>query len=231
MSFASTLQDRGLLQYLRWVRASSQVAIEGAIAGSTMLTLWHEWMLCVLAGAHGLQNIAVYVWDQPDIERSMRVVTRLGFHVIVARRSNAWGVRAMREWLGAGQDRIVAITLDGPAGPRRIAKPGVVRLARLAGVPLCPLDVSASSEFELQGWDRCVMPRARGHITLRILPEVSASAPAAEVAQSIERRLNEAPAHVGARSPSRLRGLPGLAWARACTLPLQLGTVTVGARR
>jgi len=224
MSIAEALQDEAFFRYMRSVRSSSRVSIEGSILESSIVTFWHEWMLCVLAGAIGLPRIAVCVWHQPGLERTVSLINRLGVHVIAARQDNAYGVRELREWL-AREKSIVAITLDGPNGPRRVAKSGVVRLARLAKVPLHPLDVTASPVFELNGWDHCVMPATQNHIALRVLPAMPATGSPAEGAQLLESALSRT-----VPTPDLRRGWArylSWSWARACTMPLQFGTATL----
>ncbi|MCS6855447.1 MAG: hypothetical protein NZ523_11955, partial [Elioraea sp.] len=52
----------------------------------------------------------------------------------------------------------VAITPDGPRGPRRVAQPGVARLALLAGRPVVPVGAAVARRKTLPSWDRMVFP-------------------------------------------------------------------------
>lgn len=47
---------------------------------------------------------------------------------------------------------------DGPQGPPRVAKPGAIMLAQLAGVPIVPLAFGARTSFRLDSWDRLLVP-------------------------------------------------------------------------
>ncbi len=51
------------------------------------------------------------------------------------------------------------LTIDGPRGPWRQAKPGALVLARRAGVPLVPATFSCRRPKVLRSWDRMVLPR------------------------------------------------------------------------
>lgn len=71
-------------------------------------------------------------------------------------RGGAAGVRALLARLEAGDH--VAITPDGPRGPRRVAAPGVAQLAALSGVPVVPCAAQCAHRITLSSWDRMVLP-------------------------------------------------------------------------
>jgi hypothetical protein len=52
----------------------------------------------------------------------------------------------------------LAITPDGPRGPRMRANAGVVALARLTGLPVFPIAVSVSNRRVLSSWDGFIVP-------------------------------------------------------------------------
>lgn len=52
-----------------------------------------------------------------------------------------------------------AITPDGPRGPRREVKKGVVDLARLTGCPVVPFAFEAQHCWRLRSWDRFIIPK------------------------------------------------------------------------
>jgi len=86
---------------------------------------------------------------------------RLG--VVPVRGSSSKGGReALRTMIqllnrpGAGK---AATVLDGPRGPRYVAKSGMILLAKKAGLPLLPVMVSASPALTLnKTWDRTMIP-------------------------------------------------------------------------
>jgi lysophospholipid acyltransferase (LPLAT)-like uncharacterized protein len=53
----------------------------------------------------------------------------------------------------------LAITPDGPRGPARVCKPGVVRLAARSGLPVVPVGAYPSNGWRLRSWDRFIVPR------------------------------------------------------------------------
>jgi lysophospholipid acyltransferase (LPLAT)-like uncharacterized protein len=71
-------------------------------------------------------------------------------------RGGVAGLRALARLLAAGE--AVAITPDGPRGPRRRAAPGVAQLAALAGRPVLPCAARTRRARVLRSWDRMVLP-------------------------------------------------------------------------
>lgn len=79
------------------------------------------------------------------------------------------------EWVRKGYD--VAITPDGPRGPRCRVQPGLVKLAEKTGVPILPIRVVYHRAHVLRTWDRFLipMPFSRVDIVFEELQEVDQS--------------------------------------------------------
>ena len=75
-------------------------------------------------------------------------------------------VRALQE--GA----IVAVTPDGPRGPRERVKPGAIAAAQHAGVPIVAVGTQTQSAWYLQSWDRMCIPKPFAAIDVRYAPPV-----------------------------------------------------------
>jgi lysophospholipid acyltransferase (LPLAT)-like uncharacterized protein len=59
-------------------------------------------------------------------------------------------------WLEKGYN--VAITPDGPRGPRYRAQSGVVFLAQITGAKIVPVQVDVRGKIQLRSWDRFQVP-------------------------------------------------------------------------
>ncbi len=120
-------------------------------------TFWHEHLL-PLAYAHRGRGIVVLVSESSDGEIISQVLHRLGYGT--ARGSSSRGgrrafveaVRAAREGHG------LAISPDGPRGPRQRLQPGALLLAARTGLPLVPLSCGARPCRRLRSWDRFQLP-------------------------------------------------------------------------
>lgn len=127
--------------------------------------LWHEHLL-PLAFAHRRSGTVALVSEHRDGEILVRVLRRLGLGA--ARGSSTrGGSRGLRDMVRAGREgRPVAFTPDGPRGPARSCKPGVVRAAAETGLPVVPLGAAASSGRRLDSWDRFLVPSPFSRIYL-----------------------------------------------------------------
>jgi hypothetical protein len=73
--------------------------------------------------------------------------------------SSRRGPQALLEltsWLERGYN--LAITPDGPRGPRYVVQPGVVALGQITGAPVIPISYRASRKFTLRSWDQFQIP-------------------------------------------------------------------------
>jgi len=152
----------GFTWRVRWigrerVRAARDVGGDGGGEGNVIYAFWHGRMLA-LCFSHRRQKIHIMVSEHRDGEMIARTVDRLGF-VPVRGSTTRGGLRAlfqMADRAGAGYD--VAITPDGPKGPRFQVQQGVITLAQRTGMPIVPVANSASFRKTLSSWDRYIIP-------------------------------------------------------------------------
>jgi len=70
------------------------------------------------------------------------------------------GGRAMRELLRTARDLHIAITPDGPRGPRRVAKSGIVFLASHSGRTIVPIAFTCRRFWKFRGsWTDMMIPK------------------------------------------------------------------------
>jgi lysophospholipid acyltransferase (LPLAT)-like uncharacterized protein len=68
------------------------------------------------------------------------------------------GVKVVRQMLGL-RDTHLAITPDGPRGPRRRVQPGLIYLSSRLGLPIVPTGFAYQRPWRLKSWDRFAVPR------------------------------------------------------------------------
>lgn len=69
------------------------------------------------------------------------------------------GTAAARQLLAAAEDMHVVVTTDGPRGPRRKIKPGIIFLASQTGCPIVPVACSGSLAWKPKGrWTDLLVP-------------------------------------------------------------------------
>ena len=95
-------------------------------------------------------------------------LTALGYG-LVRGSSSRGGVGALLSLRAALRDqrRSVAITVDGPRGPRGVPQPGALSLARSTGAPVLAVRVWAQPALRLASWDRFLLPAPFARLYLR----------------------------------------------------------------
>ncbi|HYB74952.1 MAG TPA: lysophospholipid acyltransferase family protein [Candidatus Sulfotelmatobacter sp.] len=124
-----------------------------------IVAFWHGQLLLMPFMYPG-RPASILISQHRDGEYIARMAMLLGFQVIrgSATRRGTEALREMMEALRAGRHAV--ITPDGPKGPRREAKPGVVELARLSGMPIVPVAFAAARAWVFhRSWDRFLVPR------------------------------------------------------------------------
>jgi hypothetical protein len=133
-----------------------------------IFVFWHGHLL-PLVHHHRREGIVVLVSEHSDGEYIARILHRFGF--ATARGSSTrGGTRGMRGLVRAAREgKDVALTPDGPRGPRHRVKPGALAVAQLTGLPLLPLVVSASSGWTLGSWDGFLVPKPFSTVRIEYL--------------------------------------------------------------
>jgi hypothetical protein len=70
------------------------------------------------------------------------------------------------------QSAHLAITPDGPRGPRRQVQLGVVLLASCTGLPIVPVGIGYSRAWRARSWDRFAVPQPFSTVTGVVQPPI-----------------------------------------------------------
>jgi len=159
LTWLSVFLLRSLFRSLRMSHVGREVPDQliRAEGRRVMAAFWHGRLLMMFF-AYPEVSWAIMVSRHPDGEVISRVAERFGIRPVrgSARRGGAWALRGMVRASRRGYH--LAITPDGPLGPREHVKTGTIELARLAGTPIIPVAFAAShGKFE-RSWDRLLIP-------------------------------------------------------------------------
>ncbi|MFZ0787738.1 MAG: DUF374 domain-containing protein [Candidatus Acidiferrales bacterium] len=108
-----------------------------------------------------------------DGQWTRRVIERLGFGTAQgsSTRGAIEGLTAMARNLEAGTH--VALTIDGPRGPRFVAKPGAVILARRTGKPISVFHIALSHAHTFRkSWDQFQVPYPFSRAVMFVAPPI-----------------------------------------------------------
>jgi lysophospholipid acyltransferase (LPLAT)-like uncharacterized protein len=128
-----------------------------AVAGNVIYASWHGQLL-LLTYLHRDEDIQVLVSSHRDGEYIARIIHSLGFGTVRGSTTRG-GTKAVLNLLELGAGRKdLAITPDGPRGPRHHCKSGVIYLAKKTGLPVIPIGASHKPSLVLSSWDRFMIP-------------------------------------------------------------------------
>ena len=132
--------------------------------GSYLYSVWHEDILTVLsAHAHQKPYLAMASRSK-DGDIASYVNSKMGFIPVRGSSRTATkdkgGREAMAEYIRrVNQGECGGITVDGPKGPRRMCKPGIVIISQKTGAPIYPVIGRAKNVWEFNSWDRFKVPK------------------------------------------------------------------------
>lgn len=122
-----------------------------------LIATWHQMILPGVAFFRDRRGV-IMVSRSRDGELIARVNLRMGFRNVRGSSSRG-GAEALLELIDAvrsgGQ---AALMVDGPRGPAREPKAGIVAAASRSGAPVVPLGCRARPGWLARNWDRTLVP-------------------------------------------------------------------------
>jgi lysophospholipid acyltransferase (LPLAT)-like uncharacterized protein len=174
-----------------------------------VFVFWHGQLL-PLVHIHRGEGIVVLVSEHQDGEYITRIIERNGFGTVrgSSTRGGTTGLRGLVRAARAGRD--LALTPDGPRGPRGELKPGALLVAQLTGLPVVPLAVGASRAWRLRSWDGFLVPGPLSKVEVeylppRFVPREASRDDLAALAREIGAELNEVTRRIGRDAPAEPR--------------------------
>jgi lysophospholipid acyltransferase (LPLAT)-like uncharacterized protein len=128
--------------------------------------MWHRNQMCTY-GQPDISRLNVLVSRSKDGEMIAKVIEKMGYKTIRGSKGKKGAVEASMQMitaLKAGED--CAMMVDGPVGPPEVAKDGVIKLAKMAGVPIVPVSWYSTNITWLKfpSWDGLRMPLFRTNL-------------------------------------------------------------------
>ncbi len=141
-----TLIIRMLGRTLRLETRGADLVDEVYRQGKRMIiAFWHGRQLMMPLAYRG-SEAHILISQHRDGELIARIVQAFGLRAV--RGSTTRGrTAALRQLIRLGHSGVdLAITPDGPKGPRQVAQIGVVQLAKVTGLPIVPLTFSCTKK-------------------------------------------------------------------------------------
>ncbi|HET7521198.1 MAG TPA: hypothetical protein VFK61_06645 [Candidatus Limnocylindria bacterium] len=201
-AWLARLFGRLLALYVRLVGATARTAGAPINQEQAIFAIWHESNLVSAIAAWKLRR------DRSPVVFSTRgfrgivmntMLRTMGADVVTlpdegaATRGEATSLSREMARLGR-EGRSLVVSCDGPFGPYRVAKPGVLIVARESGLPIQPWAVSSRPPVRLGGrWDRMIVALPFGRLrvhegaVLRLAPRDRIKPRLAELQAELER--------------------------------------------
>jgi lysophospholipid acyltransferase (LPLAT)-like uncharacterized protein len=155
---------------------------------------WHEYILMPLY-LRGNCNLTMLLSKHRDADILYRLAHHMGFQCV--RGSTYSGAtEALLELARRGRHMHMAITPDGPRGPRRRLAQGPIFLASRLEIPIVPMGMGVDRPWRARSWDRFVVPRPGSRARAVVGPEIMIPSGLDRASlelrrQGVERLLNE----------------------------------------
>lgn len=174
--------------------------------------IWHEYLLLPTI-KFGDPSLAVLISKHADGQVLGSLIDAMGMGQVLGS-TNRGGVEAVRKLIHDPEARRhLAVTPDGPRGPRRVVQPGIVYVASRTGMTIVPLGVGFDNPRRAGSWDKFAVPRFRSRA--RVVNGEPISVPAGlktadleEYRRIVQARLDEATAAAEAWAATGVPALP-----------------------
>jgi len=168
--------------------------LEGKLEGPVLICFWHNRILGITAAFNARyprserRGVTVLTSPSKDGEILAQFVGAFGMGSVRGSSSRR-GSQALRELVRlvrAGRD--IAITPDGPRGPRYALGPGVIQLAQLTEAPILPIHAHFSRCYRLKTWDGFIIPLPFSTISVTLEQSISISPDLTDADFELERK-------------------------------------------
>lgn len=135
------------------------------------VVIWHESMAMAGCYNRGTDYLTLTSYSY-DGEFAAQVIKRWRIHAARGSSSRG-GSEALKELVEAAKTvPVTGFTLDGPKGPRRVAKPGIGILAARTQLPIVPNAYAVSRAWRLNSWDRLPIQKPFSRIICAYAPPI-----------------------------------------------------------
>lgn len=122
-----------------------------------LYAFWHEYLLVPFH--HYLGPSARVLISQHADGELIAEACRAARSPAIRGSTTRGGIEALRRLLRASRKYHLGVIPDGPRGPRRQIKPGLIFLAARTGLPVVVVGVGYRRPWRLRSWDRFALPR------------------------------------------------------------------------
>jgi lysophospholipid acyltransferase (LPLAT)-like uncharacterized protein len=134
-----------------------------------LYAFWHE---AILVPVGIKTRIQVLISHHADGELIARMCGHLGYGTVRGSSTRGGGAALVELVRHAGRSHL-AVTPDGPRGPRRRVQAGLIFLASRTGLPVVPFGVGWSRAWRARSWDRFALPYPYSTACCVVAPQIA----------------------------------------------------------
>ena len=167
-----------------------------------IIAAWHQDLIYAV-GLMGRYSPVIMISGSRDGRRAARIAESLGIETVSGStsRGGARGLIELIRMLRGG--RLAGHCVDGPRGPARTVKPGIILLASRTGAPILPGLVASQRRWVAKSWDRFQVPLPFTQVLIRLgtpieVPRDLSDSQAEAIRKEVEKRMEEGHAELEA---------------------------------
>ena len=160
---------------LKFIYGSNNILVEGRKNYQTILnsnnsvifSVWHGQLLSIVYDLRD-EPINAVAGTHSDADYISSIASRWGWNMIRGS-SKERGNIAYKKMINILNKKgsSVFITPDGPTGPRRVPKLGIIRAAQTTGAAIIPVSVHSTRKWGFTNWDTFYLEKPFGKIYIR----------------------------------------------------------------
>ena len=132
---------------------------------SVIFSVWHGHLLSIVYDLRSLEMNAL-AGTHKDADLISQIATKWGWSMIrgSSKKNGVVAYKTMLRLLSRSTNTMLFITPDGPSGPPRIPKKGIVGLAQSCRVGIIPIKVRYTRSWGFKNWDTFYVAKPFGNI-------------------------------------------------------------------
>ena len=160
---------------LKFIYGSNNILVEGRKNYQTILnnnnsvifSVWHGHLLSIVYDLRD-EPINAVAGTHSDADYISSIASRWGWNMIRGSRKERGNI-AYKKMINILNNKgsSVFITPDGPTGPRRVPKLGIIRAAQTTGAAIIPVSVHSTRRWGFTNWDTFYLEKPFGEIYIR----------------------------------------------------------------
>ena len=134
---------------------------------SIIFSVWHSHLLSIV---HDLRNMEInaLAGTHSDADLISHIATRWGWKMVrgSSKENGSKAYKSMLRLIKNSNSSLLFITPDGPSGPPKIPKKGIIRLAQNTNTGIIPVRVNYTRSWGFKNWDTFYLAKPFGAISI-----------------------------------------------------------------